>query len=177
MQSVQTVPAAVYEPRNPPATSLYALVEDYYEEFERAYEDCYQQLSAFAPPAFTEAPFLPPPSKYRLGLQSGIAGKCFGSNVSLAIRSVAALLPQEVCCPPCPCSCSASARIPVSLDHTLVRIRVRTGAGLPNPPPNTVRDIPNGRLSISCLKLTSIPMSEFMKSASSPAGELCAPWS
>jgi hypothetical protein len=40
---VETVPAGVYEPRNPRATSLYALVEDYYEEFERVYDDRYLQ--------------------------------------------------------------------------------------------------------------------------------------
>ena len=36
---MQTPPAAVYEPRNPRASSLYALVEDYYEEFERVYDE------------------------------------------------------------------------------------------------------------------------------------------
>jgi hypothetical protein len=40
---VENAPAAVYEPRNPRASSLYALVEDYYEEFERVYDDRYQQ--------------------------------------------------------------------------------------------------------------------------------------
>ena len=40
---METAPAAVYEPRNPRASSLYALVEDYYEEFERVYDDRYQQ--------------------------------------------------------------------------------------------------------------------------------------
>ena len=40
---METAPAGVYEPRNPRATSLYALVEDYYEEFERVYDDRYQQ--------------------------------------------------------------------------------------------------------------------------------------
>jgi hypothetical protein len=40
---VETAPAAVYQPRNPRATSLFALVEDYYEEFERVYDDRYQQ--------------------------------------------------------------------------------------------------------------------------------------
>ena len=34
---MQIPPAAVYEARNPRASSLYALVEDYYEEFERVY--------------------------------------------------------------------------------------------------------------------------------------------
>ena len=33
----------VYQPRNARETSLHALVEDYYEEFERVYEDRYQQ--------------------------------------------------------------------------------------------------------------------------------------
>jgi len=40
---VENAPAAVYQPRNPKAGSLYALVEDYYEEFERVYDDRYQQ--------------------------------------------------------------------------------------------------------------------------------------
>ena len=40
---MQTPPAAVYEPRNPRVSPLYALVEDYYEEFERVYDDRYQQ--------------------------------------------------------------------------------------------------------------------------------------
>ena len=40
---METAPAAVYQPRNPRATSLYALVEDYYEEFEHVYDDRYQQ--------------------------------------------------------------------------------------------------------------------------------------
>jgi len=40
---VETAPAGVYEPRNARASSLYALVEDYYEEFERVYDDRYQQ--------------------------------------------------------------------------------------------------------------------------------------
>jgi hypothetical protein len=40
---VETAPAGIYEPRNPRATSLYALVEDYFEEFERVYDDRYQQ--------------------------------------------------------------------------------------------------------------------------------------
>jgi hypothetical protein len=40
---VESAPAAVYQPRNPRATSLFALVEDYYEEFERVYDDRYQQ--------------------------------------------------------------------------------------------------------------------------------------
>ena len=40
---MEIAPAAVYEPRNPRASSLYALVEDYYEEFERVYDERYQQ--------------------------------------------------------------------------------------------------------------------------------------
>jgi hypothetical protein len=40
---VETAPSAVYEPRNPRASPLYALVEDYFEEFERVYDDRYQQ--------------------------------------------------------------------------------------------------------------------------------------
>jgi hypothetical protein len=40
---VENAPAAVYEPRNPRASPLYALVEDYYEDFERVYDDRYQQ--------------------------------------------------------------------------------------------------------------------------------------
>jgi hypothetical protein len=40
---VETAPAGVYEPRNPRATPLYALVQDYFEEFERVYDDRYQQ--------------------------------------------------------------------------------------------------------------------------------------
>ena len=40
---MQIAPAAVYEPRNPRDSSLYALVEDYYEEFERVYDERYQQ--------------------------------------------------------------------------------------------------------------------------------------
>jgi hypothetical protein len=40
---VETAPAGVYQPRNPRATSLYALVEDYYEEFERVYDGRYQR--------------------------------------------------------------------------------------------------------------------------------------
>jgi hypothetical protein len=40
---VENALAAVYEPRNPRANSLYALVEDYYEEFERVYDGRYQQ--------------------------------------------------------------------------------------------------------------------------------------
>jgi hypothetical protein len=43
MWGVETAPAGIYQPRNPRATSLYALVEDYYEEFERVYDDRYQQ--------------------------------------------------------------------------------------------------------------------------------------
>jgi hypothetical protein len=43
---VETAPAAVYEPRDPRASSPYALVEDYYEEFERVYDDRYQQQYA-----------------------------------------------------------------------------------------------------------------------------------
>jgi hypothetical protein len=39
---VEIAPAAVYEPRNPRASSLFALVEDYYEEFERVYDERYQ---------------------------------------------------------------------------------------------------------------------------------------
>jgi Transposase zinc-binding domain/Putative transposase len=40
---VEIAPAAVYQPRNPRDSSLFALVEDYYEEFERVYDDRYQQ--------------------------------------------------------------------------------------------------------------------------------------
>jgi hypothetical protein len=40
---VGTAPVGVYEPRNPRATSLYALVEDYYQEFERVYDERYRQ--------------------------------------------------------------------------------------------------------------------------------------
>ena len=40
---MQTPPAGVYEPRNARASPLYALVEDYYEEFERVYDERYQQ--------------------------------------------------------------------------------------------------------------------------------------
>jgi hypothetical protein len=40
---VETAPAPVYEQRDPRASSLYALVEDYYEEFERVYDGRYQQ--------------------------------------------------------------------------------------------------------------------------------------
>jgi len=40
---VEIAPAAVYEPRNPRDSSLFALVEDYYEEFERVYDERYQQ--------------------------------------------------------------------------------------------------------------------------------------
>jgi hypothetical protein len=47
---VETAPAGVYEPRNPRASSLYALVEDYYEEFERVYDDrCQQQYGRWRP--------------------------------------------------------------------------------------------------------------------------------
>jgi hypothetical protein len=50
MWGVETAPAAVYQPRNPRATSLFALVEDYYEEFERVYDDRYrQQYGAWRP--------------------------------------------------------------------------------------------------------------------------------
>ena len=40
---MEIAPAAVYEPRNPRDSSLFALVEDYYEEFERVYDERYQQ--------------------------------------------------------------------------------------------------------------------------------------
>jgi hypothetical protein len=40
---VEIAPAAVYEPRNPRDSSLFALVEDYYEEFERVYDERYHQ--------------------------------------------------------------------------------------------------------------------------------------
>jgi hypothetical protein len=40
---VDTAPSAVCEPRNPRASPLYALVEDYFEEFERVYDNRYQQ--------------------------------------------------------------------------------------------------------------------------------------
>jgi hypothetical protein len=40
---VQNSPAGVYEPRNPRASPLFALVEDYYEEFERVYDERYRQ--------------------------------------------------------------------------------------------------------------------------------------
>ena len=40
---MENAPAAVYESRNSRASPLYALVEDYYEEFERVYDDRYQQ--------------------------------------------------------------------------------------------------------------------------------------
>lgn len=40
---MQTTPAGVYEPRSPRATPLYALVEGYYEELERIYDDRHQQ--------------------------------------------------------------------------------------------------------------------------------------
>jgi hypothetical protein len=40
---VETAPSAVYEPRNPRASPLYALVDDYFQEFERVYDDRYQQ--------------------------------------------------------------------------------------------------------------------------------------
>jgi hypothetical protein len=40
---VENAPAAVYEPHNPRANPLYALVEDYFEELERVYDDRYQQ--------------------------------------------------------------------------------------------------------------------------------------
>ena len=43
MWGVETEPAAVYEPRDPRASSLYSLVEGYYEEFECVYDDRYQQ--------------------------------------------------------------------------------------------------------------------------------------
>jgi hypothetical protein len=40
---VETSPSAVYEPRNPRVSPLYVLVEDYFEELERIYDDRYQQ--------------------------------------------------------------------------------------------------------------------------------------
>ena len=40
---METAAAGVYEPRNTRASSLYQLVEDYFEEFERVYDDRYQQ--------------------------------------------------------------------------------------------------------------------------------------
>ncbi len=43
--------------------------------------------------------------------------------------------------------------------------------------PNTVRDIPNARLSIGCLRLTSTAVSAPMKNASSHTGGHCSPWS
>ena len=43
MEGVEASPAGVYEPRDPRASSLHALVEDYYDEFERVYDDRYQQ--------------------------------------------------------------------------------------------------------------------------------------
>jgi hypothetical protein len=43
MLGVESSAAAVYQPRNARETSLYALVEDYYEEFERVYDERYQE--------------------------------------------------------------------------------------------------------------------------------------
>lgn len=43
IRGVDTLPAGGYEPRNPRASPLYALVEDYYEEFERIYDERYQR--------------------------------------------------------------------------------------------------------------------------------------
>ena len=40
---MQTPPAAVYEPRNPRVSPLYALVEDYYEKLERVYDERHRQ--------------------------------------------------------------------------------------------------------------------------------------
>ena len=40
---MEITPAAVYQPRNPRASSLFALVEDNYEEFERVYDERYQE--------------------------------------------------------------------------------------------------------------------------------------
>ena len=40
---METPPAGAYEPRNPRASPLYALVEDYHEEFERVYDERYHQ--------------------------------------------------------------------------------------------------------------------------------------
>ena len=36
-------PAGVYEPRNLRAGPLFALVEDYHEDFGHVYDECYQQ--------------------------------------------------------------------------------------------------------------------------------------
>lgn len=51
---METASAGVYEPRNPHDSSLYALVEDYYEEFESVYDDRYQQQYGYWCPVIGE---------------------------------------------------------------------------------------------------------------------------
>ncbi len=93
--------------------------------------------------------------------------KCFGSNVTLAIRSVAASWPQEVYCPPCRSGFRRSTPVPMPPKHAFVHPMIDAAKTLRNPHLNTVRGIPNAPLSISCLRLSSTVTCAPTKSASS----------
>jgi transposase-like protein len=49
-----STPSAVYHPRNPRATALYAVIEDHLEEFIRVYDDRYQKEFGFWRPVIQE---------------------------------------------------------------------------------------------------------------------------
>ena len=103
-------------------------------------------------------------------------GKSLGSNVTPAIKSVAASWPQEAYCPPRPFSFRRSYLVFMHPNHAFVRTRIRSAGLLRNLRPNIVRDIPNALLSISCLRLTSTVTSALTKNASRRNRDLCSRW-
>jgi hypothetical protein len=113
----------------------------------------------------------------KIRVEADSARTCFGSNVPPAIRSVAASRPQEVYRPTCPSGTGRSFLVRMQPKHTFVRARIRMAGLLRNPRPTKGRDIPNGLLSISCLRLALTAMSGFTKSASSRVRDLCGRWS
>ena len=102
--------------------------------------------------------------------------KGLGSNVSAAIRSVAACRPQEVNWPPCPSSFERTSAVPMQQMHTIASIRIRMAGLLRNRRPNTVQGIPNAPLFISCLRITSTAMSVPTNNASSRNRVLYVLW-
>jgi len=93
---VENAPAAVYEPRNPRASPLFALVEDYFEEFERVYDDRYQQQYGRWRPVIGEV--------MRKFLECGDLHRGFGSLACDGCRYQAILAYSCKCrlfCPSC----------------------------------------------------------------------------
>jgi hypothetical protein len=57
-----------------------------------------------------------------MSVEADFACKCFGSNVSAAIRSIAARRPQEVYCPPGLSGFRRSPLVRMQPKHTFVRL-------------------------------------------------------